>query len=95
MQVDCSDLSELRTHGFSMRGQFMRSSLAFGNPDIWQYQDLLATSWLYESGQAHANEYYDICRDGSMSVKVRYVADGEDDESESSEINTLSFAPLQ
>ena len=96
LQVDCSDLTELRAHGFAMRGQFMRSSLAFRDPDVWQYQDLLTACGLYEGrGQPHANEFYDICRDGSMSVKARYVADGEDDESESSEINTLPFAPLQ
>ena len=75
----------------------MCSSLAFRDPDVWQYEDLLSACGLYQGrGKAHANEYYDICRDGCLSgMKIRYVADGEDDESESSEINTLPFAPLQ
>lgn len=72
----------------------MRSSLAFRDPGIFQYDELVTACGYFEGGaHAHANEYYSIC--DQSGVKARYVADGEDDESESSEINTLPFAPLQ
>ena len=97
LEFDCSDYYALRLHLDAMRSAFVRSTFTqhhlHGPFDrtlsdaIGVYSDpsALDTDFCYMSPNKVTNG----------NVKIRYLPDGESEESESSEINGLSFAPLQ